>query len=176
MTDALTGPWADLAEPQAIALPSGQRVAIVLPDLLNVAALGEIPSALLDWVHSLSGQADGQAEAPDDGRTDMDRTVEFVGRMRELARVTVVEPALTEAQWRSVPSEDLIMLGQIAMRTVTEDADKQPIRGLQPRAAFREGAQEPDDAAAAADDGGPAQATPERPAGRARSRAGVAAG
>lgn len=188
---ALEGPWADLSEPQTITLPSGQKVSIVLPDLLMLAATGEIPATLLRWTEKW--QTDDEDVKPNLGDDEQsgrerfeqmtdaekaaynDRTLQNLRMFRDVARLVVVDPKLDDAQWRCVPWADAFMLAQIGMRQIVSDHAGEPIRGLIDPDTFRELLREVAEHDSAADD-----LVAEKPAAkprsrRARPRAGVAA-
>lgn len=111
-------------------LPSGVRVGIRIPDLATLIEAGDIPQHLLDVALGAAATSD-----------DIKPTVELIKQQKEftdiLARLTVVEPTLSDADLPNIPFEDKVFLVEIAMRTRDLDAEYEHLGGLTKSENFR---------------------------------------
>lgn len=112
-------------------LPSGVRVGIRIPNLPALIEAGEVPQHLLD-------AALGQAATADVPKAP---TKEEIVHQREftdfLVKYTVVDPKLTDADVKEVPTEDKEFLVALATRTRDLDAEGEHIAGLTKSENFR---------------------------------------
>lgn len=114
-----------------VLLPSGVRVDMKVVDLPTMVETGQIPQHLLDVALKVAMGGD-EAITP---------TLELIKNQREftdlLVMLSVVEPALTEADLPAVPAEDKALIVDIATRQRDWDAEGAQIAGLDSSARFR---------------------------------------
>lgn len=133
MTEVTTlAGWRKAAE-HVVLLPSGVRVAIVIPDLAGLIETGHIPQNLLDAALSAVGASGPEQQTP---------TKEFILQEREftkkLVEATVVRPKLSEDDIDNIPVEDKAMILEFATRNRDIDAEGAHIGGLHTSKRFRE--------------------------------------
>lgn len=130
MSDQITLAGWKKAASHLVALPSGVRVTIKLPDIPALIEAGHIPQNLLDAAIT-AAQTGGSAP-----------TAESVKEQREFVRKVVshmlVAPKLAEPDVDELPAEDREMLMEMAMRQRDLDAEFNHIGGLHNSASFRE--------------------------------------
>lgn len=114
-----------------ICLPSGTRVDIRIPDLPTLIEAGQLPQTLLDAAIGYINGAAGDDRA----------TVESIARDRDfrdkLVQLTVVEPALADADLPEIPVEDKDFIVKLALRQDDLDAEGEHIGGLNKSDKFR---------------------------------------
>jgi len=120
------------AREHTILLPSGSRVAIVIPDLAALIETGHIPQNLLDAALATTGA----------GAAPSTPTKEFISQEREftnkLVQATVVRPKLSDDDLDEIPVEDKAMIVEFATRQRDMDAEFSHIGGLHTSKRFRE--------------------------------------
>lgn len=118
-----TAQWKKQGE-HVICLPSGARVGIRIPDLPTLIEAGALPQTLLD---AAIGYINGQG-------VEEQATPESIGRDRafrdKLVQLTVVDPALEDADLPDVPVEDKDLIVKLALRQDDLDAEGEHIGGL----------------------------------------------
>lgn len=117
------------AKTHTITLPSGTSVDIQLPNLPLLMKAGQIPNPLVELVTKV--------------QTDPNLTVtpemmkEQYNFTRFIVAVTVVEPKITEDDVDELPSEDIEMIVDFAMRNRDVDILGHHLAGLETHADFR---------------------------------------
>lgn len=112
-----------------VMLPSGTTITIKIPDLPALIEAGEIPQNLLD-VAMLAANG----TPPTISAEAMGKEREFTER---LVRITVVEPALSEEDVKSIPFEDKDKIVALATRQHDFDSEGNHIGGLDKSEKFR---------------------------------------
>lgn len=105
----------------SITLASGTEVEIKIPNLPELVSSGEFPNHLVDTAISV---ASGETKVSTE---EVKAQAEFY---RELVSRTVVHPALTPADVKDIPFEDVELLSAIATRQRDVDALGHHIAGL----------------------------------------------
>lgn len=118
------------AREHTIRLPSGVYVGIVVPDLPKLIETGVIPQNLLDAAVE-AAKPDRAAQAD---KEQFANQREFTDK---LVQLTVVKPALSDADVADVPYEDKEMIVEIATRQRDLDVEGNHIGGLHKSDAFR---------------------------------------
>lgn len=115
--------WKKQAVHPHVVLPSGAVISVKIPNLAALAQSGEIPNELVDIATATSNMA-----SPEDVPKD---ALEKLAKLQDyLVTLTVVEPAITEADVKDLPAEDIPFLSEIAYRQRDIDAVGRSIAGL----------------------------------------------
>ena len=121
--------------------PSGYVYRVRRMNLQRHALAGGFPAKLRE---TAIRQALGQSAVADDDDNDLgERALELAAYFDEVVRQVIIEPPLaTDADLELLPPQDFDWAVGIAMGTVTEDADGQPLWGGGGLARFREAAEQ----------------------------------
>lgn len=116
--------------------PSGARIGVRIPDLSEMIESGQVPNHLLDAAlgQAFKEQEEGKTPSPDEVKKSFAQDREFNDLM---ILKTVVEPKLTEADVREIPTEDRDFIVAIATRARDVDAEGEHLGGLSSSAKFR---------------------------------------
>lgn len=120
-----------------VVLPSGAEVTIALPDLATLIKSGQVPNELLDVATKVGAGGNAAAdESPEKQRELLGQVGEFNAF---LVSQTVVEPKVTKEEVLAgdVPSEDIDLLIQLALRKTDFDAVGKHLGGLDTVESFR---------------------------------------
>jgi hypothetical protein len=127
-----------------ITLPSGAVVKIKLPDLAALIKGGQIPNPLLEVAQKIG--AGEPVTAPEEGKGEGDEkgiSKELIGQISDfhsfLVSETVVEPTVTQEEVESgaVPTEDIAVIVQFALRERDFDVVGHHLGGLEKVTEFR---------------------------------------
>ena len=116
--------------------PSGVRVGIRIPDLSEMIETGQVPNHLIDAAlgNAFKDLKEGETPSQEDIKKSLAVDREFTDLM---LLKTVVEPKLTEADLRDIPTEDRDFLVAIATRARDVDAEGEHLGGLSSSEKFR---------------------------------------
>lgn len=114
---------------RVITLPSGTQVSIVLPNINELAAAGDIPNALIE---AAANKLEGVPVKPT--QDALAKQAEF---NRHMVATMVKFPSIAEGDVASLPADDTDMLQKIAFRETDFDAVGEHISGLDTVASFR---------------------------------------
>lgn len=117
------------AKRHCVTLPSGTVVEIELPNLSLLLKAGQIPNSLIETVTRVQNTGDFTV-TPEMLKEQYDFTAFVVSK-------TVVNPTITVEDVDSLPSEDIEMLMDFAMRNRDVDILGHHIGGLETQADFR---------------------------------------
>lgn len=114
--------WKKAAVHPGVVCPSGEVIAIKLPNVATLAKNGEIPNELVDIATTVSQV--GLDKAPPDA---LEKLADF---QQFLVAATVHEPKITVEEVPDLPAEDIEFLQALAFRQRDYDALGNSIAGL----------------------------------------------
>lgn len=114
-----------------ITLASSAEVDIVLPNLIELLAGGEVPNELVQFATKTQKSID-KGES-----VDIDQLKQSAAFVRFLVARTVVDPVVSEDEVPELPAEDVDMLLEFATRQRDLDALYHHIGGLHKQEDFR---------------------------------------
>jgi hypothetical protein len=129
--------WKKAKVHEDITLPSGAKVDITLPNLAQLIKGGQIPNQLLEIATKIGT---GTLKVDDDEAA----SPELIGQINEfhafLVSQTVVKPEITQQEIldEEVPTEDVSMIVQFALRERDTDVVGHHLAGLETVDAFRQ--------------------------------------
>jgi hypothetical protein len=112
-------------------LPSGERVGIRIPDLAQMIESGDIPQHLLDAALE-AAQPNPNPEPP-----TKEKILQQHEWTKALVLMSVVEPKLSDSDYKDIPTEDKEFIVAIATRARDLDAEGEHIAGLTKSEKFR---------------------------------------
>ena len=119
--------WKSAKRHEGVTLPSGQVVAIVLPNLATLIKSGELPNSLIDEAIELQ-------QAKKITRDALVKSWEFT---RFIVPRTVVDSVITEDDVEDLPISDVELLAAFATRNTDMDAVNHQLGGLETVKSFR---------------------------------------
>lgn len=117
--------WKSKRRIDGITLPSAEVVSLVIPNLTEMLRAGAVPNELVPFATKTQEALLGVDQI------DIKQIIEATDFMRWMVSVTVVDPQIVPEDVPEIPTEDLEMILEFALRQRDQDAIGHHYHGLE---------------------------------------------